>query len=258
METHRSLDLGIVGEDVRVLHWALSIIGIEIDDRERRDRRFGESTCTGVKSVQTMLGIPPTGKIDDAPLASVLGALERIRAGTRPRQAHNHVRKLCLTCLVLMFWCAMVPSLLVWPQFISSRIQPPAAMAVFAAMGGLAGGLARSLFFFAVDSYAFNHKLRTHKSSKWALSVSPDLDDDFDPLWVWYLWCLEPLVGAAVGLVFALAVGIGLVSLGTTSTPTWDGNIRLLVLGGLAGFFFEGAFERIRRMFNAPSSTPGG
>jgi hypothetical protein len=168
-----------------------------------------------------------------------------------PRQADCYVWKLRVTCLVLMLWavlCAIILCTLVQSGLVSSPTQPWAVNAVVAALGGLVGGLARALYFFSFDSYAFNHKLRTGKSSKWALSVCPDLDDKFDPLWVWYLWCLEPLVGAAVGLVFALAVGIGWVSVSEPSKLTADVSLRLLVLGGLAGFFWEGVFERMRRV----------
>ena len=162
-----------------------------------------------------------------------------------PRQADGYVWKLGLTCLVLVFWAALCAYILwlVQSGLVSSATQPWAVNVVVAAVGGLVGGLARALYFFSFDSYAFNHKLRTGKSSKWALSVFPDLDDNFDPLWVWYLWCLEPLVGAAVGPVFAFAVGIGLVSVGEPSKLTADVSLRLLVLGGLAGFFWESVFE---------------
>ena len=92
-----------------------------------------------------------------------------------------------------------------------------------------------------------NHKLRTTDSSQWAQSVNKKLDDEFDPLWVWYLWCLEPAMGAMVGLVLALTVELGLISLGAGGQGAQvDINLRLLVLGGLAGFFSEAFFERVR------------
>ncbi len=79
--------------------------------------------------------------------------------------------------------------------------------------------------------------MRTGKSSEWALSVCGKLDDKFDPLWVWYLWCLKPAVGAMVGLVMALAIELGLISLGAGEAARGDINLRLLVVGGIAGFF---------------------
>jgi hypothetical protein len=76
--------------------------------------------------------------------------------------------------------------------------------------------------------------------------VSRNLDDRFDPLWVWYIWCLEPAVGAMVGLVLALAIELGLISLGAGGAAKVDINLRLLVLGGMGGFFCESFLERIR------------
>jgi hypothetical protein len=62
----------------------------------------------------------------------------------------------------------------------------------------------------------------------------------------WYLWCLKPAMGAMVGLVFALAIELGLISLGAGEPAKVDLNLRLLVLGGMAAFFSEGVFERVR------------
>ena len=131
---------------------------------------------------------------------------------------------------------------------ICSTQQPWALSALVAGLGGLIGGLARALYFFSFDSYAFNHRLRTQPqaSSQWALSVSPKLDDKFDPLWVWYVWCLEPAVGATVGLVLALSAELGLIALGAGEPARVDANLRLLVLGGIGGFFWESVFERMR------------
>jgi hypothetical protein len=168
----------------------------------------------------------------------------------KPEQAKHYVWKLWVTCTVLVLWTiACVVSLWALVQYeqLFSPRQLWSLSALVAALGGLIGGLARSLYFFSFDSYAFNHRLQTGESSKWALSVCRrTLDDTFDPLWVWYLWCLKPAVGAMVGLVLALAIELGLTSLGTGDAAKVDLNLRLLVLGGIAGLFSEGVFERVR------------
>jgi hypothetical protein len=170
------------------------------------------------------------------------------QTGQPPRQADGYVWKLRATCAVLIFWAIVcISSLwaLVEYQQISSPRQPWALSALVAALGGLIGSFARTWYFFSFDSYAFNYRLRTGKSSPWALSVCSKLDDQFDPMWVWYLWCLKPAAGAMVGLVLALAIELGLISLGAGETQK-DMNLRLLVLGGIGGFFSEVIFERIR------------
>ncbi|HEV8430682.1 MAG TPA: hypothetical protein VGQ41_22460 [Pyrinomonadaceae bacterium] len=165
-----------------------------------------------------------------------------------PHQADGYKWKLCTTCAVLIFWfvvCVASLVTLIYYQQIFSTQQPWALSAVVAGLGGLIGGVARALYFFSFDSYAFNHQLRTQKSSQWALSLCPKLDDSFDPLWVWYLWCLKPAVGAMVGLVLALAIELGFISLGAGEARV-NVNLRLLVLGGIGGFFSESVLERIR------------
>src|SRR5262249_8265093 len=168
----------------------------------------------------------------------------------KPEQAENYVWKLRVTCAVLAIWAiACVVSLWALVQYeqLFSPRQLWALSALVAALGGLIGGLARSLYFFSFDSYASNHRLQTGTSSKWALSVCRrTLDDTFDLVWVWCLWCLKPVVGAMVGLVLALAVELGLTSLGAGDAAKVDLNLRLLVLGGIAGLFSEGVFERVR------------
>jgi hypothetical protein len=118
--------------------------------------------------------------------------------------------------------------------------------ALVAALGGWLGGLARAVYFFSFDTYAFNHRYRVGESSKWAQTISKDtLDDKFDPLWVWQIWCIKPLVGATAGMTFALAIDFGLTSLGARA-PGVDADFRMLVLGGLSGFFSDGILQRLR------------
>jgi hypothetical protein len=168
--------------------------------------------------------------------------------GQEVKRADRYEWKLGVTCTFFILWLAVcVGSLvvLVCYQQIFATHKSWALSALVAGLGGLIGGLARTLNFFSFDFYAFNHRLRTHKSSLWALSVRPKLDDEFDPLWVWYLWCLQPAVGAMVGLVSALAIELGLISLGAGDAAKADINLRLLVLGGIGGAFSESVFQRI-------------
>jgi hypothetical protein len=172
-------------------------------------------------------------------------------ADVPPVQADGHVWKLRTTCALLVMWavvCVACLAVLVQAEPSPARPQTWSLSALVAALGGLIGGVARALYFFSFDSYAFNHKLRTGKSSQWALRLCKELDDDFDPLWVWYLWCLKPVVGAMTGLVLALAIELGLLSLGAGSNAQVDRNLRLLVLGGISGFFSERVFEYMRSM----------
>src|SRR5690242_14505134 len=81
MEGRWSLTAEMVGENVALLHWHLSIIGIEIEEGERAAKRFGQSTRAGVMRLQAIFGIPVTGDVDDATLGLLRGALERLRPG---------------------------------------------------------------------------------------------------------------------------------------------------------------------------------
>lgn len=174
-----------------------------------------------------------------------------------PPQATGHLWKLLATCAFLLFWvvvCVVSLGALVYYQQFFLAHPSWALSALVAGLGGLIGGVARTLYFFSFDSYAFNHRLHTHKSSQWALSYCPTLDDEFDPLWVWHLWCLQPAVGAMVGLVFALAIEFGLISLGAKVAARIDVNPLLLVFGAIGGFFSEGVFLRIRTTVERPGA----
>jgi hypothetical protein len=171
-------------------------------------------------------------------------------APRQPQHAQGYVWKLCLTCAFLIFWFVLSVSglaALAYYQKIFSAQQPWALSALVAGLGGLLGGLARALYYFSFDSYAFNHRLQTNVSSVWARSICDTLDDQFDPLWVWYLWCLKPAVGAMVGMIAALSIELGVISLGAGEAAKGDLNLRLLVLGGIGGFFSERAFESFRK-----------
>jgi hypothetical protein len=166
------------------------------------------------------------------------------------RLADCHASKLRRTYWLFVLWAVIGFGALVaviafdW----RSPSDPPwPYRALVAALGGWLGGLARAVYFFSFDVYAFNHRYRAKESSKWAQTISKDtLDDKFDPLWVWHIWCLKPLVGATAGMIFALAIDFGLTSLGAARTPDVDPDFRMLVLGGLSGFFSDGIFQRLR------------
>jgi hypothetical protein len=178
---------------------------------------------------------------------------------TASLQADDHERKLGLTYA----WFLVAAVIGLGPIVASIALdwrppnEPPWPLkALVAALGGWLGGLARSAYFFSFDAYAFNHRLRTGESSKWAKSICKDtLDDKLDPLWVWHIWCLKPLVGATAGMIFALAIEFGLISLGAKDTSV-DGNFRMLVLGGLSGFFSDGMFQRLRTEIDRRAPPP--
>jgi len=213
----------------------------------RGDRGVSEWTFTGTRKDSTRVQVSGCDLFtfhDDK--IALTRSYRKIRS---PQQADGYVWKLRATCGALIFWvivCIVSLWALVEYQHIFSPRQPWALSALVAALGGLVGGLARALYFFSFDSYAFNHRLETGASSQWARSVCPRLDDQFDPIWVWYLWGLKPAVGAMVGLVFGLAIELVLVSLGAGGAANADINLRLVVFGGIGGFFSEGFFERVR------------
>jgi hypothetical protein len=166
-----------------------------------------------------------------------------------PRLADDHKCKLWLTyglfVLEAVIGFGVIAAVICFDWAFASDPPWPYRASV-AALGGWLGGLARAVYFFSFDAYAFNHRYRTRESSKWAQAICKDtLDDKFDPLWVWQIWCLKPLVGATAGMIFALAIDFGLISLGATGTPNVDADAdyRMLVLGGLSGFFSDARFS---------------
>jgi hypothetical protein len=193
-------------------------------------------------------------RLDSEELREVMRAYQAACADERLAPAallpaDHHTRKLWVT-YGLFFLEAMIGfgvMAVIYFGFPSDRPLPWPYRASVAALGGWLGGLARAVYFFSFDAYAFNHLYRAKESSKWAQAICKDaLDDKFDPLWVWHIWCLKPLVGATAGMIFAVAIDFGLTSLGAGGTENGDANFRMLVLGGLSGFFSDSIFQRLR------------
>jgi hypothetical protein len=126
---------------------------------------------------------------------------------------------------------------------------------LIAILGGAVGGLARALYQFLVDNYAFHYLRIAKRSSPWAmksygLKDDEDMEDDYDPLESWQLFFVKPLVGATLGLLFALAVDLGLLGLGDI-----EGDkrfMRLVVTAGLAGLFAENVLQRLEGLLKKP------
>jgi len=72
------------------------------------------------------------------------------------------------------------------------------------------------------------------------------MEDDYDPLESWHLYFVKPLVGATLGLLFALAVELGLLGLGGNTVDADRSSMRLVVAAGLAGLFAENVLQRLQ------------
>ena len=72
------------------------------------------------------------------------------------------------------------------------------------------------------------------------------MEDDFDPLESWHLYFVKPLVGATLGLLFALAVDLGLHGLGGGLVEGDKRSMRFVVTAGLAGLFAENVLQRLQ------------
>jgi hypothetical protein len=130
---------------------------------------------------------------------------------------------------------------------------------LIAALGGAIGGLAKAYYSFVVENHAFEYKRITGHSSPWAkdmlrLKSLDQMEDDFDPLEVWYLYFVKPLVGATLGLIFALTIDIGLITLGAKID---DGKhtTRLVVMAAMAGLFAENVLSRLQGFFMTAKDT---
>jgi len=121
---------------------------------------------------------------------------------------------------------------------------------LIAILGGAVGGLARALYNFLLDNYAFYYKHVTGHSSPWAMKVygfthEKEMEDDYDPLESWHLYFVKPLVGATLGLIFALAIELGLLGVGG-EVDADKSSMRLVVGAGLAGLFAENVLQRLQ------------
>jgi hypothetical protein len=163
--------------------------------------------------------------------------------------------KLPVTFVGLMLTTAWALGSLAW---IAATEQSPLTVAsvpiqrlwLIAILGGAVGGLARALYSFLLDNYAFHYRQITKRSSPWAMKVYGfkdviEMEDDYDPLESWHLYFIKPFLGATLGLLFAVGVDLGLLGLGGIA----DGDkrfMRLVVTAGLAGLFADNALQRLR------------
>jgi hypothetical protein len=77
---------------------------------------------------------------------------------------------------------------------------------LIAILGGAVGSLARALYSFLLDNYAFHYRQITERSSPWAKTVygikdDSEMEDDYDPLESWHLYFIKPFLGATLGLL---------------------------------------------------------
>lgn len=102
---------------------------------------------------------------------------------------------------------------------------PPTVSQVFvwACLGGLLGGAARSLF-------TFKHEIAGYGTR------SPS-----DYLKLWFIYLIKPFIGVAGGLFFFLVVNLGLVGLFSDSGPEF-GFLRVSLTAVIGGMFFERVF----------------
>jgi len=76
-----------------------------------------------------------------------------------------------------------------------------------------------------------------------------DIEDDLDPLECWYLLFVKPLLGSTLGLLLALVIDLGLISLANETKVNADrAQLRATAAGGLAGLFAENVLHSMRRL----------
>jgi hypothetical protein len=179
----------------------------------------------------------------------------------RPIPTSGRRWKLAVT-LVALF--SMTVGALVWLVSITATVQGPLEILsiyvqrswLVAALGGAVGGLARALYVFLLDNYAFHYRHITGRSSPYVKKAygieDEEMEDDFDPLECWHLYFMEPLVGATLGLLFALAVDLGLISLGGDIGSEDKRMMRLVVMAGLAGLFAENVLHKLQGFLAKP------
>jgi hypothetical protein len=132
---------------------------------------------------------------------------------------------------------------------------------LIAILGGAVGGLARALYQFLLDNYAFHYLRIAKRSSPWVMRIygfkdEKDMEDDYDPLESWQLFFVKPFVGATLGLLFALAVDLGLLGLGGGDIAELDKrSMRLVVTAGLAGLFAENVLQRLEGLLTKSRSA---
>lgn len=82
MEIRPGLTMGDSGDEVRALHDALAVIGLQIDPEEREASAFGASTVAAVIKLQALAGVEQSGALDETTGGVIELALDRL--GIRP------------------------------------------------------------------------------------------------------------------------------------------------------------------------------
>lgn len=176
---------------------------------------------------------------------------------TRPIFTHGRWWKLPVTFVGLLLTTVGALGFLAWIAAIcQSTIVilsiPTQKSWLIAILGGAVGGLARALYNFLLDNYAFHYRHVTGRSSPWAMKSyglkageEEKMEDDYDPLESWHLYFVKPLVGATLGLLFALAIELGLLGLGGEGDAD-QRSMRLAVAAGLAGLYAENVLQRLQ------------
>ncbi len=73
------LSFGAQGKDVALLHQLLATVGLEIDENEAKEQRFGETTGDAVRHLQALAGLSPTGEVDQQVMGLLKDALGRLQ-----------------------------------------------------------------------------------------------------------------------------------------------------------------------------------
>src|SRR5262245_58806985 len=88
----QQLSFGMQGEDIAALHELITTIGIEIDEAELEERRFGVTTREALRRLQLLAGAEPTGEVDQQVFGLLRGALERLQANLTERGVTEDVQ----------------------------------------------------------------------------------------------------------------------------------------------------------------------
>jgi len=174
------------------------------------------------------------------------------------RRTSGRCWKLPVTFVGLLGWAAAILALLFVTGASLDEITwmgavPLKRLWLLAALGGALGGVARALYSFLFDNYAFHFWVTTGRSSPFIQKMCggiKDIEDDFDPLEGWHLFFVKPLLGSTLGLLLALVIDLGLISLvnETSADSAERAPLRATAIGGLAGLFAENVLHRMRRL----------
>ncbi len=170
-----------------------------------------------------------------------------------PNTATNRVLKLVTTLLLLL---AIEAGTIVLLLVAGAELAQPLSVRrislykpwILGVLGGLLGGSVRAGYDFMLDMYAFEFKRQTAQSSPLVMRLlargPEEMEDKFDPLCVWNLYLIRPLLGAGLGFLFALLLEFGLVPFLTASSGRTAFGI--IFVAGLGGIFADETMRRFR------------